>query len=117
VGEKFSRGGEAPLVMGLGEAAVSCSVVGCCEVDKHSSGILFSRKTILDVLCQQGDLVYGRPLVSKGHLLPREKFVDDWMDTSVNESLDDFKGDTQQIYGTVTLLVPQGLFLLRDRNY
>jgi len=38
------------------EAAVPYSVVGCCEVDKHNSG-LFSWKAILDVLCQQGDLV------------------------------------------------------------
>ena len=48
-----------------GEAAVPYSVIGCCKVDKHSSGLLFSQKVILDVLCQQGDLVYGRPLVSK----------------------------------------------------
>ena len=49
------------------------SVVGCCEVDKHSSGLLVSRKAILDVLCQQNDLVYGRPPVLKAHLLPREQ--------------------------------------------
>jgi len=28
-----------------GEAAVPCSVVGCCEVDKHSPGLLFHRVT------------------------------------------------------------------------
>jgi len=33
------------------------SVVSCCEVDKHSPGILLSPKAILDVLFQQGDLV------------------------------------------------------------
>jgi len=90
-----------------GEAAVPYSVVGCCEVDKHSSGLLFSRKAILDALCQQGDLVYGQPLVSKARLLRRERWVGDCVDTSVNESLEDFKGDTQQGYGTVTLWVPQ----------
>jgi len=37
------------------------SVAGCCEIGKHSSGLL-SRKSILDVLCQQGDLVYGMGL-------------------------------------------------------
>jgi len=41
-----------------GEAAMRYSVLGCCEVDKHSSGLLLSRKTLLDVLCQQGDLVW-----------------------------------------------------------
>ena len=72
------------------------SVVGCCEADKHSSDLLFSRNVILDVLCQQSDLVYGRPPVSKARLLPREQWVDDWVDTSVYESLEDFKGGTQQ---------------------
>jgi len=67
---------------------VPCSVLGCCEVDKYSSGLLFSWKAVLDVLCQQGDLVYGRP-VSKARLLLREQWVDDWVDTSVDESLED----------------------------
>jgi len=35
------------------------SVTGCCEVGKHSSSLL-SRKAILDALCQQGWLIYGR---------------------------------------------------------
>ena len=41
-----------------GKPAVPYVVVGCCEVDKDSSGLFFSGKAILDVLCQQGDLVY-----------------------------------------------------------
>jgi len=61
---------------------VPYSAVGCCEVDKHSSGLLFSLKAILNVLRQQGDLVYSRPPVSKARLLPREQWVDDWVDTS-----------------------------------
>jgi len=89
-----------------GEAAVSYSVVGCCEVDKHSSGLLFSRKAILDVLCQQGDLVCGRTPVSEARLFLREQWLNDRFDTSVDESLEDFKGDTQQRYGTVALWVP-----------
>jgi len=28
-------------------------------------------------------------------------WVDDWIDTSVDESLEAFKGDTQQRYGTL----------------
>ena len=59
------------------------SVVGCCEVDEHKSGLLLSRKAILDAFCQQGDLVYGRTPVSKVSLLLREKRVDDWLDTSL----------------------------------
>jgi len=46
-----------------------------------------------------------------------EQWVDDWMDTSIDESLEDFKGDTQQRYGTVALSAPQWLFLHRDHNY
>jgi len=72
--------------------------VGCCEVNKHSSGLLFSRKSILDVLCQQGDQVYGRPPVAKVRVVLWEQWVDDSCDTSVDESLEDFKGDTQQSF-------------------
>ena len=32
------------------EATVPYGIVGCCEVDKHSFGLL-SRKAIFDVLC------------------------------------------------------------------
>jgi len=77
-----------------GDAVVPYTVTGCCEVDKHSSGLLFSRKAILDVLCQQGYLVYGRPPVSKSRLLLWKQWVDDWFDTSIDESLGDLKGDT-----------------------
>jgi len=42
-----------------GKAAMPYSVVGCCEINKHSSG-LPSRKDILDVLRQQSDLICGR---------------------------------------------------------
>ena len=72
---------------------------------------------MLDVLCQQGYLVYGRPPVSKSRLLRREQWVNDWFDTSVDQSLEDFKGDIQQGYGTIAFWVPQWLFWLRDRNY
>ena len=61
--------------------------------------------------CVSGcDLVYGRPAVTKARLLPREQWVDDWFDTSVDESLEDFKEDTQQRYGTIALWVRQWLF-------
>ena len=32
-------------------------VVGCCEVDKHSSGLLFSQNVILDILGQKGEVI------------------------------------------------------------
>jgi len=45
-----------------------------------------------------------------------EQWVDDWINTSADESLEDFKGDTQQRYGAVSFWVPQWLFWRRDRN-
>jgi len=42
-----------------GEAMMPCSVTGSSEIDKLSSSLLLSRKAVFDVLCQQGDLIYG----------------------------------------------------------
>jgi len=96
-----------------GEAVMPCSVVGCCEVHKLSSGLLFSRKAILDVLCQQGDLVCGRPPVSKSRLLLWEQWINDWFDTSADESLEDFKrGHTAEIWA-IALWVASGFSGLR----
>jgi len=56
--------------------------------------------------------------MSKARLLPKDQWVDDCVDTSIDESLEDFKGDTQRGYGTVTLWVPPvAIFWLRDCNY
>ena len=97
-----------------GEAVVPYGAVGCCEVDKHSSGLLLAEKLSS---FHQGDLVYGRAPVSKTYPVVWEQWVDDCFDTNVNESLEDSKGDTQQKYGTIALWVHQWLLLLRDRNY
>jgi len=54
---------------------------------------------------------------SEARLLLREQWVGDCFDTGVDESLEDFKGETQQRYRTIALRVPQWLLWLRDRNY
>jgi len=54
---------------------------------------------------------------SEASLLLWEQWVGDCFDTSVDESLEDFEGDTQQRYRTIALWVPQWLLWLRDRNY
>ena len=90
-----------------------CSAGGCCEIYEHSSGRLLSRKAILDALCQQSDLIYCRPSVSKARLLLWQQWVDDWFGTSVGVSLEDVKRDIQQRYGTVTLRAPNGFSGLR----
>jgi len=43
--------------------------------------------------------------------------VDDCFDTSIDESLEDFKWDTQQRYRTIALCVLQWVFWRKDRNY
>jgi len=45
--------------------------------------------------------------VSKACLVLWEQWVDDLFDMSVDGSLEDFKEDTQQRYGTAALWVPQ----------
>ena len=37
-----------------------------------------------------------------------EQWVDEWFNTSEDESIEDFKGGTQQRYGPVALWVPSG---------
>ena len=56
-------------------------------------------------------------LCLKPSMLPREQWANDRVDTIVDESLEDFEGDTQQRYGTIALWDPQWLLWLRDRNY
>jgi len=47
--------------------------------------------------------------MSKTHLFLREYWINNWFDKSVDESLKDLEGDTQQIYRTMTPLVPNVL--------
>ena len=61
-----------------------------------ASAFFLAEKAILDVLCQQGDLIYDRSPVSEARMLLWEQWVGDCFDTSVDESLKDFEGDTQQ---------------------
>ena len=46
--------------------------------------------------------------MSEARLLLWEQWLDDCFDTSVDECLQDFKGDTQQRYRTIVLWVPNG---------
>ena len=55
--------------------------------------------------------------MSKACLLLWEQSVDNCFDTSVDESIEDFKEDTQQRYRTIALWVPLWLLWLKDRRY
>ena len=46
--------------------------------------------------------------MSEARLVQWEQWVDDCFDTSIEESLEDFKRDTQQRYRTIALWVPNG---------
>jgi len=67
-------------------------------VRSPNTAATFSAKAIFDVLCQQGDLIYGRPPVSRTSLLLSKQCFGDWFDTSVDEPLKDLEGDAQKIY-------------------
>ena len=41
------------------EVTVPYGIIGCCEIYKHSTSLLFHQKALLDVLSQQSDLIYG----------------------------------------------------------
>ena len=41
-----------------GEAAVPYNIIGCCEINKHSTS-LFYQKALLNGLNQQSDLIYS----------------------------------------------------------
>jgi len=47
--------------------------------------------------------------MSKTRLLLWEQWVDDWFNMSVDESLEDFKGDAQQRYGMIALWALSGI--------
>ena len=41
-----------------GEAEVPYGIIGCCEINKHSTSLLFMQKALLDALSQESDLIY-----------------------------------------------------------
>ena len=42
------------------EAAMPYSIIGSSEIKKHSTGLPFSLKAVLDVLSHQDDLIHSR---------------------------------------------------------
>ena len=46
------------------------SVISSCQIDNHSTGLLFCLKRVLHVLRKQNDLIYGRLPVTKSSLVP-----------------------------------------------
>ena len=55
--------------------------------------------------------------MSKPSLLFREKWIDNWLDESVDKPFKDFEGDTEQRYWSITFWVPHGLYWFWDHDY
>ena len=62
-----------------GEVTLPDRVISNCQIDKHGPS-LFCLKRILNVLCKQNDLIYGRLSVSKSSLFFWKQGVDYWLD-------------------------------------
>ena len=58
-----------------GEAAVPDSVIFCCQIYEHGTGLLFCLKAVLNVLSEQNNLIYSGFLASKSSLFFREQWV------------------------------------------
>ena len=80
-----------------GQAAMPHGVIGCSEVHKDSTSLFFfSRKTVLDFLGYQGDLIYSRSSASETCLLTWEQGIDDRLNAGINEPLEDLVEDAKQ---------------------
>ena len=68
-----------------GETAVPYGIIGCCEINKNSTDLLFRQKALLDVLSQQSNLI-SVDLPCQNQLAPWENQVDDGTDTGVDKT-------------------------------
>ena len=75
----------------------------------NTAPVFFVAKKLSSMPVSTGDLVYGRPPVSKTRLILWEQWVDGWIDTSANESLENFKRDKHRRFG-----VPVSFLSLQD---
>ena len=92
-------------------------VIGCSEVQKDSTSLLFSRETVLDFLGHQDDLIYSRSSTSETCLLTWEKGIDDRLDAGINEPLKDLVGDAKQRDWGVAFSIIQRFVRHRNSNY
>ena len=67
-----------------GEDMVPDSVASSCQINKHGISLLFCSKRILNVLCEQNDLICGRLSVSKSSLFFWKQGIDYWFNAIVD---------------------------------
>ena len=79
-----------------GEAMVPDSVIGSCQVDKDSTGLLFRFECILNALREQSDLIHCGSSASKTRLFPWEQRVNKRFGAGVDKSLENLVRNTEQ---------------------
>ena len=96
---------------------MSHDIIGCSEVHKDSTSLLFSQETVLDFLGHQGDLIYNGSFASEACLFLWEQKVDDRLDAGVNEPFEDLVGDAKQRDRAIAFSIVQGFVRLRNSNH
>ena len=92
-------------------------VIGCSEVHKDSTSLLFSREILLDFFGYQGDLIYSRSSASEACLFLWEQRVDDRLNAGVNEPFEDLVGNAKQRDLAVAFSIIQGFVRLGNSNH
>ena len=100
-----------------GETTALDSIVSSCQIDKHGTSLLLGLKRILNVLSKQNSLIHGEPFTSEPNLLPRVRWVNNRLNTSVCEPLEDLVGDAKQGDGTIAFRVLYKLLGFRNNHY
>ena len=93
------------------------SVIGSCQVNKDGTGLLFRFECILNALHEQSDLIRCGPSASKTRLFPWEQRVNKRFDASVDKSLENLVGNTEQEDRTIAPWVLYRFRRLWDRYY
>ena len=55
--------------------------------------------------------------MSKTSLLSRDQWINNWLDAGVDKLLEDFVGDVEQRYRSITFWVPHRINRLQDGDY
>ena len=98
-----------------GEVTLPDSVIGSCQVDKDSTGLLFRFECILNALREQSDLIHTESSASKTRLFPWEQRVSKRFDMGVDKLLENLVGNTKQGDRTIAPWVLYKFWRLWDR--
>ena len=91
-------------------------VICSCEIEEDSTHLLTYLKGVLDVLSEEGYLVYCRFPTTKASLLLRQLGVYHQLEACMEEAFHDLVWNTEEGDGAVSLWVIQRLIRLRESN-